>query len=64
MHSPEQRHVLRIRQQARALLTDPQLAARASAQTRRFAWYIEASARGAAPRQTHRPANTAGRPHQ
>ena len=64
MHSPDQLQALPIRQQARALLTDPQLAARASAQARRFAWFIEASARGGAPRQAHRPANTTSRPRQ
>ena len=48
--------------QARAILTDPQLAFRAGETARRFAWYIEVSSRGGKVRQRHRPANISGGP--
>ncbi|WP_111559450.1 hypothetical protein [Paracoccus sediminilitoris] len=43
--------------QARAIIADPELAARAGETARRFAWYITVSARGGKVRQRHRPAN-------
>ena len=48
---------LPIHVEARAILTNPELAAAAGTTARRFAWFIEISARGRAPRQAHRVAN-------
>lgn len=49
-----------IYEQVREILTNPAAAAAAGPIARKFAWYIEASARGSAPRQRHRPANENG----
>ncbi|WP_411838691.1 hypothetical protein [Paracoccus sp. ME4] len=48
---------LPIQVEARALLTNPELAAAAGTTARRFAWFIEISARGGAPRQARHVAN-------
>lgn len=47
---------------AMALLSCPDIAARAPEPIRRLAWMIAASRRGITVRQRHRPANTCGEP--
>lgn len=47
-----------IFEQVREILTNPAAADAAGPMARKFAWYIETSARGGKPTQRHRPANS------
>lgn len=58
--SPDVPRRLPIQAEARAILTNPQLAAQAGPLARRLAWMIEANARGHRTRQAHRPASIQG----